>query len=204
MKPWPLLLAATLTACQIHEEQPKPPSQHESKTWTEIKAESDQKARQSVIEHLRKQGKSQEDIDRIFAYIDLPYKEQIERQIDSKKKPSENMLTLLHYTHEHCNSELRTLNLDLYSHEAVIDIKREIFDCALDSRVAVTDFHTKNPYEKNLSQTNKELLNDSYAKWQAFMEEIMENQESPYIKSLSIEAKTSIKKATLSINTPHH
>lgn len=195
MKPLLILLATTLTACQIHEDQPEP------KTWAQIKAESAQESRQYLTDTLKAEGKSQEEIDRTFAYIDLPYKEKIKEKIDSKKTPSMNMLTLLSYTHENCNSELRRLDFDLYSHEAVRDIKRDIFNCALDSRVVVTDFHTKNSYEEKLSQTNRELLNDSYAKWQAFMEEIMENQESLYIKSLSIEAKTAIKRATLSVNT---
>lgn len=188
-----LLAATILTGCQVTTVEPR-------KTNEQIKAESAAESRQWLINNMRAEGKTQEDIDRTLAYIDLPYKKQLESKIASYRTPAGNLLNLLDSSYSKCN-QIKGFTQRSVTRESLRETEQDLFKCAIDSLSVVTSFYYKSYHNKNQNTKENELVIDAYVKWSSYMEEITRNPKSHLIDQLAVDANAAIQKAEISVET---
>ncbi|MEE1915628.1 hypothetical protein V0R52_04380 [Pseudomonas asiatica] len=165
------------------------------KTPDEIKAE----VRTKMIEDMRAKGQSEEEINRTLAFIDMPYKKQLETSIRSSSSPVENVIRLMSQSHRDCEFKRSMVSLPAVSSYDISNRKHEVATCAFDAKSVVSGYFGNNiKYKEGLA--DKSEITDIYIKWLSYMDALSQGNSSVVADSLGSEYKSSSRKYEIKNN----
>ncbi|HHE5451405.1 TPA: hypothetical protein ACPEZJ_003202 [Pseudomonas aeruginosa] len=165
------------------------------KTPDEIKAE----VRTKMIEDMRAKGQSEEEINRTLAFIDMPYKKQLETSIRSSSSPVENVIRLMNQSHRDCEFKRSMVSLPAVSSYDISNRKHEVATCAFDAKSVVSGYFGSNiKYKEGLA--DKSEVTDIYIKWLSYMDSLSQGNSSVVADSLGSEYKSSSRKYEIKNN----
>ncbi|VVO49446.1 hypothetical protein PS862_00233 [Pseudomonas fluorescens] len=192
-----------LVGCQVY--TPPPPEPHKMLTDEEILKESVDR----VAGILKESGVPQAEIDSLskksVAYASMPYKQQLQSLITPGDLPSKNMMDLLESSVNDCELQRSFIGTPVLGgdrdRERNRELKQKVSRCSFDSQSVVGNYYYKSFYKKNgiikSEKAKYDAVNDTYIKWQSYMETLVSAPVGSLADSLAVEVKASIRKTNL-------